>query len=222
SGIQWEQSFNVNPEQIAGLGADLLITSQSFVDLANAGDIIDGLATEVIVLQSEGWRDPVIELATALGVPERGEALLALYDQAVADAQGALDPTLEVSVATVYDFAYAAWVDAPAAVPATLIDLGVTVSPGGGELANESFGRVRPLSEEQLPLLDGELLILLQNFELESEDEALALAEETPLWQSIPAVQSGNVAILDRIGYQGVEGRIRLLNDIISAIQGLS
>ncbi|MEM8707234.1 MAG: ABC transporter substrate-binding protein [Actinomycetota bacterium] len=222
SGIEFAQSFNINPEELSALDADLLITGQSFVDLANAGDIIDGLADEVIILQESGWRERVTEVAEALGVPERAAALLAAYDAAVADAQGALDPDLVVSVASVYDFAFAAWVDAPAAVPATLQDLGVTVSPGGGELANESFGRVRPLSDEQLPVLDGDILLLLQNFELESEAQALAAAEEQPLWQSIPAVAAGNVAQLDRIGYQGVEGRIRLIEDIIAVIEGLS
>ncbi|MEM8706515.1 MAG: ABC transporter substrate-binding protein [Actinomycetota bacterium] len=222
SGIEFAQSFNINAEELSTLDADLLITGQSFVDLANAGDIIDGLADEVVILQENGWRESVVELAEALGVPERGAALLATYDAALAEAQGVLDPELVVSVASVYDFAFAAWVDAPAAVPATLLDLGVTVSPGGGELANESFGRVRPLSDEQLPVLDGDILLLLQNFELESEAEALAAAEEQPLWQSIPAVAAGNVAQLDRIGYQGVEGRIRLIQDIITAIEGLS
>ncbi|MEM7272067.1 MAG: ABC transporter substrate-binding protein [Actinomycetota bacterium] len=221
-GIEPIPSFQLNAEILAAADPDMLITTQSFVDLAGDDDgLLAQLAPASIILQEDGWQERVAELGEALGVPERAEALLAQYDAAIAASQGALDPALVVSVATVYDFALAAWVDAPAAVPATLLDLGVTVSPGGGELANESFGRVRPLSDEQLPLLDGDLLVLLQNPRLESEDAALEAANEQPLWQSIPAVDAGNVVVLDRIGYQGVEGRIRLIDDLIAAIDGL-
>lgn len=222
-GIEAIPTVQLNPEMLAATQPDLLITTQSFVDLAgDSGGVLAQLAPDAIILQEDGWRERLLELGEALEVPERTEALLARYDAAVVESQGVLDPSLVVSVATVYDFALAAWVDAPAAVPATLLDLGVTVSPGGGELANESFGRVRPLSDEQLPLLDGDLLILLQNPRLQSETEALDAAGEQPLWQSIPAVQAGNVAVLDRIGYQGVEGRIRLIGDLIAAVEGLS
>ncbi|MEO0494520.1 MAG: ABC transporter substrate-binding protein [Actinomycetota bacterium] len=222
AGIEWVQSFEINPEQIAGLGADLLITTQGFVDQAGAEAIIDGLAAEVVVLQEPDIRARVIELGEALGIPERSEALVASYDQALAEARDAVDSSIVVSMASVYDFAYAAWVDGPSAAPATVVDLGVTLSPGPGDLANESFGRVRPISEEQLPLLDGDLLILLQNFELDSESAALEAASDTPLWQAIPAVAADNVVVLDRIGYQGIEGRIRLIGDLVAALEGLS
>jgi ABC-type Fe3+-hydroxamate transport system substrate-binding protein len=96
------------------------------------------------------------------------------------------------------------------------------VSPGGGEFANEAFGRIRPLSDEQLTLLDGDVLLLLQNLELESESDALAAAEDQPVWRAIPAVAAGRVAILDRVGFQGVEGRIRLIGELVKTIEELA
>jgi iron complex transport system substrate-binding protein len=221
-GIEFRSSFDLSPEELWTLDADLLIVGQSFIDLADAGDLIDGLADEVVVLQADDWRDRVRELADALGVPERGDGLLGLYDRALAEARGVFAPGLTVSVASVYDFAFAAWVDAPAAVPATLLDLGLIVSPGGGEFANEAFGRIRPLSDEQLTLLDGDVLLLLQNLELESESDALAAAEDQPVWRAIPAVAAGRVAILDRVGFQGVEGRIRLIGELVKTIEELA
>ena len=46
----------------------------------------------------------------------------------------------------------------------------------------------------------------------------LAEMEEDPLWQQLPAVESGNVHTVDRLGYPGIAGRIRLVGDLVEIL----
>ena len=71
---------------------------------------------------------------------------------------------------------------------------------------------------EQLGLLDSELLVLMQSETVDGEAEALAEIEADPIWQTLPAVQSGNVVVIDRLGYPGAAGQIRLLEELSSLL----
>lgn len=76
------------------------------------------------------------------------------------------------------------------------------------------------ISDEQIGLLDAPTLILMQTEYVEGEDEAIAAMEANPLWAELPAVQSGEVITVDRLGYPGISGRIRLVDVLVDALGG--
>ncbi|MEM9514185.1 MAG: ABC transporter substrate-binding protein [Actinomycetota bacterium] len=214
TGIDPLSSTDPNFELLASYDPDLIITTTGVVDLVGTSEF-EAIA-ETAVVDNTDWQQQVRDLAAAMGVPERADQLLAQYDEAIAAAE--VPAGLEASAATVYSGEnVAAWVDGPVNIPQVLLDLGLTLTPGGGELDGESNGRVF-LSNELIPVLDGEVLILAQTSGVEGEDESLANVSAQPLWQQLPAVAAGNVVTIDRLGYPGVEGRIRIINDVLSAL----
>ncbi len=214
SGIDPLSSIDPNFELLASYQPDLIITTTGVVELIGTTELEAIAPTEVV--DNSDWQQQVRDVAAAMGVPERADQLLAQYDEAVAAAD--VPEGLEASAATVYSGEnVAAWVAGPVNIPQVLLDLGLTLTPGGGELDGESNGRVF-LSNELIPVLDGEVLILAQTSGVEGEDEALANVSAQRLWQQLPAVAAGNVVTIDRLGYPGVEGRIRIIDDVLAAL----
>lgn len=216
SAIEPFSPIEPNFERLAAFQPDLIITTTGVASFVGE-EIFEEIAETAIVDNSD-WRAQVTQLGEAMGVPERAEALLASYDDAVAAASGQIPTDLRVTVATVYvGPSVAAWTDGPVNIPAVLLDLGITLTPGAGELDGESNGRVY-LSEELITELDGDLLVLAQTAGVEGEDAALAEVAEGELWQGLPAVAADNTLTVDRLGYPGVEGRIRLIDDVLAAL----
>lgn len=53
---------------------------------------------------------------------------------------------------------------------------------------------------------------------LADSGEALADIAGLPLWQRLPAVVAGRVVTLDRLGYPGIPGRRRLVDDLTTLL----
>ena len=123
-----------------------------------------------------------------------------------------------MSVATIYAGpSVAAFVDGPWAVPATLLDAGAALVPDAASTEPDRNGRVY-LSMERLDLLSAPQMVLMQSPLVEGEDLAVEQVADDPLWTSLPAVAAGEVLELDRLGYPGIEGRIRLIDDLIEGL----
>ncbi|MEM8905333.1 MAG: hypothetical protein AAGF02_16650, partial [Actinomycetota bacterium] len=143
---------------------------------------------------------------------------LARYDAAVEAGRAALPDRLVASLATVYPGpSLAVWVDGPTNIPQTVLDLGIELEPGPGRFDDERQGRVF-LSGELVGELSAPLLILSQTSAVEGEDAALAELSADALWQGLPAVETGNVVTVDRLGHPGVEGRIALIDELVGAL----
>jgi ABC-type Fe3+-hydroxamate transport system substrate-binding protein len=147
------------------------------------------------------------------------EAALADLDEAIAAGAATLNAGgRAVSVATVYPGStVAAWVDGPIDVPATLLALRFTLRPGATDVEGEEGGRLY-LSNEQLDVLDADTLIALQSDLVAGEPEALEAMADDPLWSGLPAVASGKVVTIDRLGYPGIAGRRRLVDDLVARL----
>ena len=50
---------------------------------------------------------------------------------------------------------------------------------------------------------------------MDGESESIAEISGNALWLQIPAVQAGNVTVLDRLGYPGFRGVNALLQDLV-------
>lgn len=213
AGIEPLDQLSLNPEQLAALRPDLLITTSFYAEQSGA-ELFEGIAETVIVPFDSDWRTQLTTLAAELGADARAAELLSTYDDAVAAAGEAIDDDLVVSMGTVYSGDnLAVWVDGPVNIPSTFLDAGVTLRPAAGELDGESNGRAY-ISFELLDEFDGDVIVLLQTSVVEGEDASLDAVRASDLWATLPAVQADRVEIVDRLGYAGIEGRIRLAGEL--------
>jgi hypothetical protein len=61
-------------------------------------------------------------------------------------------------------------------------------------------------------------VIVLTAEAVEGESAAIEEITSDPLWTELPGPAAGEVHEIDRLGYPGVEGRIRLVDDLIATL----
>ncbi len=220
-GIELWTSQNVSLETLIAANPDLIIGLQYFVETAGY-DVLSQIAP-VVVIAPAGITEQYAATAAALGLEAQAAEDVAAYEARLAEVAAELgDAVPTVSVATIYPGAsLAAWVDGPAvAVPTALVGLGVELHPGPEEVeeAGATAGRAF-LSLEQLPLFDGDILILLQSSGVEGEEESIAQVQGDPLWSLLPAVQAGNVHVIDRLGAPGFTGLQSTVEQVLEILQ---
>lgn len=216
-GIQALPATEPNLELLASLKADHVIALKFFADELGEANLKATAGKLTIVPDGLGPVEQVDFLAAALGREAAAADLVAEYDAAMARSKESLEGQ-DVSVAAIYSGpSVAAFVAGPWAVPATLVDSGVTLVPSAAEAEADRNGRAY-LSMERLDLLAAPKLVLLTSPLIPGEAEAIAEVEKNPLWSGLPAVEAGAVTELDRLGYPGITGRIRLVDDLIAAL----
>ena len=209
--IQPLPSTEANFELLASLQPDLIVTTQNLINTVSL-DMLEEIATTKVVTSTD-WRQRVIELGEIFETSNIADEILNEYDTLISETKQSLASDLTVSVVTVYPGnTIAVWVDGPSNIPQTLIDLGVELFPNKDTYQNVRYGRAY-LSLEQISDLNSPLIILSQSNEVSGESDSLDEIEKNSLWQNLPAVKSGNVMIINRLGYPGVEGRMRLIKD---------
>jgi iron complex transport system substrate-binding protein len=221
SGIEALSGNEPDFERLATFAADTLVTTQFVIDevgrepLAANGDLV--------VLPDDADPERRLEiLAETFGREREADELLAELDAARERARAAIesnDGSCVVSVATVYPSQLAVWVAGPINIPQALLDLGCTLVPTPAEVDPAPNGRAY-ISLEQLGLLDAPTLVVMQSDEVEGETIAYRELTQGSLWQTLPAVEAGRVIEVDRLGYPGVPGQIRLFDDLGAALGG--
>jgi len=215
-GIEILPNTEANFEQLAMLDIDTVIALQYVVDQVGM-EKLEALG-EVIVAPTGTGADELTELGKQVGREEQAAELVEQLGAAEAEAAGTAAEGCEVSLATIYSGVVpAAWVAAPNNVAIALQDMGCELAPSEADGDVDGAGRIY-LSLENLGLLSAPELILLQTSAVEGEDEALAEIEQDPLWQQLPAVQADEVTTLDRLGYPGVAGLIRLYDELAQTV----
>lgn len=207
-----------NLERIAALQPDLIIGGRFFLEEAGYAEL--SRLAPTVALDASDPRRSYVEALTVFGMAEQAAADVAALEQAIAAAGAQLRAAPgSVSFATIYPGAtLAVWVDGPTSAPVLARELGLDVRPTATDLRGVRNGRAF-LSSEQITLLDGERLILLQSATVAGEAAAVAEFQAQPLWNQIPAVQNGSVSTLDRLGYPGMRGQRALVNDLLAVIQ---
>lgn len=209
----WELSI----EDVAALRPDTVVTTEFMVEQAGGRERIEGIAENLVVVPS--GVDPAGQikyLGKALG--KQAPARRVVRRLAAAERRAKALRGVEVSVATVYPGpSVAAYVAGPSPFVTTLLDAGAVIVPATGGRSTDAVGRIF-LSEEQTEQLAAPKLVLLQTDTVDGEPEAVAAIAATPLWKGLPAVSAGAVTTLDRLGYPGAEGQIRLVDDLVKAL----
>lgn len=224
-GIRPLPATEPNLELLASLEADVIVANEFVTDYIGR-DVLERMAKLVVVPDGDAATQ-VRALGKAFGRTAEAEALVDQLDKAIEQGREALASVPKderiVSVLTVYSGrAIAAWVDGPVDTPATLLDLGYTLRPDTDALAGVPGGRTDGrayISEEQIGMFDAPTIVAMQTNLVDGEDEALADVEGDALWKALPAVRSGRVVTVDRLGYPGIAGRIRLVGDLVEQLR---
>jgi ABC-type Fe3+-hydroxamate transport system substrate-binding protein len=216
SAIEVLPGLEINLERLALLEPDRLITTEFFAEEIGR-DVLEQLAELTVLPDGLSAEELIAEYGALFDRMDQAEAMIAELEAARATAATEL-AGLVASVVAIYPGpSVAAFVEGPWSVPATLISAGVTLVPAPDEAEPDRNGRAF-LSMEQLGLITGPQLILLQNEFVEGENDAIEQMNGDPLWQRVAAVAAGEVTVLDRLGYWGVDGEIRLIDDLIEAL----
>lgn len=213
--IQVLENTDQDLESLVALDTDVVVAAQYVVDALGA-EALEPYGELTVVADGSTPEEVLDVLAGVFDRQAEADELRARLDDARERAAAEIPPQ-EVSVAAVYPGpSVAVFVDGPWAVPQTLLDAGCTLVPDADEPHDED-GRVY-LSLENLDLIAGPTLILMQSEAVEGEPAALEEIESDPLWSELPAPAAGRVHRLDRLGYPGVEGQIRLVDDLIEIL----
>jgi iron complex transport system substrate-binding protein len=217
SGIQALNATDQDLEPLVALDTDIVVAAQYVAD-ALGTEALEPFGELTVVRDGSTPVEVLGILAGVFGREAEAEEIRARLEEAEARAREEIPPQ-EVSVAAIYPGpSPAVFVDGPWAVPQTLLDAGCTLVPGADEPHDED-GRVY-LSLENLDLIAGPTLILMQSEAVEGEAAAVEQLQADPLWTELPAPAAGRVHTLDRLGYPGVEGQIRLIDDLIGILGG--
>jgi iron complex transport system substrate-binding protein len=215
-GIENIASVDFNLEQLAALRPDLLLAYPDYIELVGY-DLLAAIAPTVAIgTVDSDWREQLELTAAVFGAEDLAAERIAAIDATLDEARGTLDGTV-MSVASVSPGPFIrAYTDERTALTEIMADLGVVFTPDGGN--TDDNGRIE-VSLEQLGILDGDLLVLLQSSLIDGVDTALSDVEESPLWATLPAVRNGAVIELDQLAYFGADGVAAFASDLAAAVE---
>lgn len=217
-GIEVLPATEPNLERLAALRPDVIVTTEFFADELGR-DRLEALAETVILPEDLTAEEQLVALAQQFGGEEDADDVATQLEAARTELRGAVTESgCELSVASIYPGpSVAAWVDGTSDIPGALVEAGCTLIPDSAAAAPDDNGRAF-LSLEQLGLLSASEMILLQSTTVEGESAAVEQLQADPLWNRLPSVTAGQVTTLDRLGYPGAAGELRLLDDLRSVI----
>jgi iron complex transport system substrate-binding protein len=200
-----------NLERLAALKPDLILYAIPYSE--QNLDVLSQIAPVVAYNMRPGIEDSLRFVAEVLGREEEADAVLAGFNAQIAQAKTALGwEGKNVAVAAHFPDEPKFTVYGPGSRLGDIVtQLGATLVPAeiGGEAAkpyNTDIGM-----EAIAELLQSDALILLRYSMGPNSDSTFESWLNSPIWQQLPAVQSGNYAILDiqegnaNLGIAGVE-----------------
>lgn len=210
--------FNI--ERLAALEPDLLLAYPVYIELVGY-DVLSAIAPTVAIGDDDSdWKELLEQTAEVFGLQGAADEQIAEVDAQLEAARATLDGS-SMSVLSVSPGPFIrAYVEGGVALTETMAEVGVSFVPDGSTDGADANGRV-VLSLEQLELLQGDTIVLLQTTVIEGEDAALAEVVESPLWQTLPGVQNGRVITFDRLAYPGARGTGAFADDLAAAVAAL-
>lgn len=226
-GIQDYLNLDVPQFDISGSPEALLVQAPDLIMLDGG---MDQAAYETYSKIAPTYRLPedilqdskqvLLAVADALGIPEKGEEVLANYEQTVADDKAKLQETVgDETVAVVRlnggDKTLALFGVKNRYTGSIFSELGLTPHPLIGEM--EEYQQV--ISEEGLADLDADHIFIFPasgDWDSEENKEAEKILDR-PIWQSLKAVQDGHVYKVERSYWQsgGIQANLMKFEDVM-------
>jgi iron complex transport system substrate-binding protein len=210
-------SASFNLERLAALRPDLIVAYPDYIDLVGY-DLVNAIAPTVAIgTVDSDWREKLLATAEVFGLEAKAASRVDEIEAELAAVRAAIQGR-RVSVASVSPGPFIrAFTDDRTALTQLMAELGVVFVPDGGD--TDDNGRIE-VSLEQLGILSGDSLVLLQSPSVEGVDAALAAVQSSPLWSTLPAVRNDSVVVLDQFAYFGADGVAAFARDLAEALVG--
>lgn len=199
-------------EQLGAIEADRIVIFERIVELAGGATELGAIAPLLIIPDGLTPEEQLQFLATELDREAQAEPWFTTLAETRAATQQEL-AGCTVSLTTIYAGpSPAIYTDERSPIPAAVIDAGCTLIPAAGDPDTDSAdgnGRIY-ISLEQLGMLAGPQLLIISTDAVDGERQAIEEVQSSPLWDTLPAVVAGNVSEVERLGFPGVPGQIRL------------
>lgn len=220
----------ISLEAVLSLSPDLIVGGSYIPDRAFY-EQLSRIAPTVVFIDNRHWafwRQGVRDVAQMLGMPEQAEEALRSYDERVRDLRATIQPHMQgqtLSILLVHpnrvDLANAGVMNGERFEPTFLSawayqDLRLTPGPEV-EVLGRGGGRI-PLSFEYLPQLQADHLVLI--LPDPDSDEQFQTLTSHPLWDSVRAVQKGNVYRLGLEYDYGYFTNLYFLEQAVNAVAG--
>ena len=226
-GIQDYLSLDVPRFDISG-SPEALLAQQPDLIMVDGG--VDQAAYETYSKIAPTYRLPesmlqdskqiLLAVADALGIPEKGEEVLAKYEQTVADDKAKLkesvgDETVAVVRLNGGEKTMALFGIKNRFTGSLFSELGLTPHPLVGDM--EDFQQI--ISEEGLADLDADHIFIFPasgDWDSDEKKEAEKILDR-PIWQSLKAVQEGHVYKVERSYWQsgGIQANLMKFEDVM-------
>jgi iron complex transport system substrate-binding protein len=207
-----------NLELLALLRPDLIVAYPDYLDLVDRSALA-AIAPVVEIGDGDGdWRERLRSTAEAFGIADIADDVVASTEATLAEVRTDLDGRV-VSVASITPGPLVrAFTDERSTLTEVMVELGLVLRPSADEVAGTDDNGRAELSLEQLGLLDGDAIVLLQATFVEGVDDAVAQVAASPLWSSLPAVQAGRVVTIDQLAYPGAAGVGRFAMELSASL----
>lgn len=215
----------LNLEAIASAQPDLIVSQTGVVDDGAIYERLSQIAPTVVfeAFGSTPWRDTLRQLTQVFGGEEQIEQGISDYERRVEEIRAEAGARIEDTSVTLVNFRGTtdiriygnAWCSG-----SVLEDVGLVRPP---EQRGEEGETVRDLSIEQLPRLDGDLLLYFVGSTATSPDEAgqaTAAITSSPLWETLGAVQSGQTYQVDTAHWFTC-GSLQAQNEVLDDVEGI-
>jgi iron complex transport system substrate-binding protein len=208
---------DLNLEHVAALLPDKLVIYEQLIETVGGAATLEALADLVVVPDGLTPPEQLEFLADEFGRTAEAEDALTALDAARTEAQAALADCV-VSVVTIYPGpSPAVYINDTSPVPAAVIDAGCELVPGPDTAGADRNGRIY-ISMEQIGLLSAPKILLVSSDTVDGERAAIDSVAADPLWEQLPAVAAGEVSEVDRLGFPGTPGQIRLYEELVAAL----
>ncbi|MCG8352666.1 MAG: iron-siderophore ABC transporter substrate-binding protein [Chloroflexales bacterium] len=207
------QSGSPNLEQVVLLQPDLILSSTS-----RAEEIYEQLSEIApTVTVNDQFSYPLLRsIARTMGVEEEGEARIATYEAKATAAREALaDATAGKSVALLRVFGAELRVEGGIGYTGPVLWEALGLTPHSA-VKLDTWNTT--ISLEQIPELTADILFLMP--EIDGAELAQNL-QENPLWQGLPAVQNGEVYLLEDYSHWltfGILANEKAIDDVLNQL----
>ncbi|MCA0458800.1 MAG: iron-siderophore ABC transporter substrate-binding protein [Chloroflexi bacterium] len=221
AGIEAVGGFEApNLEAITALNPDLLIGDAYFHSATY--DTFSEIAPTVLITAGN-WKDWYTTIAAAAGVPERAETAFEAYDARIADLQALIPEDVTVSFIRVVPDGFQLYREAPNAYApiAVMTEAGIIRPDFESGTDEESFAR---LDYEGVTNIAGDILLYVVGGANDDGGDLEATTLANPIWQALPAVQSGQayrVGAQQWMSFGGLASAHAVIDDLFTYVAGV-
>jgi iron complex transport system substrate-binding protein len=214
-------SDGVPYESIAALSPDIIFSYGEFDQLSPIAPAVPSgswIGTE--------WREDFRYIAEVVGQGDQADEVLAELQTRIDEVSAAIADTTEgltvVSAQVAFDHSQVYLEPADSFASAVLTDLGLELDP----LVEGTSGDLIPLSFERLDEIQADIIFwqVRQGEGGAPDEEGVALVTESPLWETLPAVQADQVFFVENRPwyFPTILGVERIINDVETALADTS